>query len=153
MFSRNDYADYLWLVVYLWLSLIVVGVLFSLPLISSAFTFAMLYIWCKRRPFEIITFFFGIKVKSGYFPFVYMGFNVLLGASIFQYILGLGLGHLYIFVKDILKVQHRKDYLGTPQWFANLVVKYITRIPARPAPNRPEPAAAPLFGGRGVQIG
>lgn len=45
-----------------------------------------------------------------------MGFNVLLGGSIFIYLLGLGLGHLYIFVKDILKAQHRKDYLATPAW-------------------------------------
>lgn len=45
-----------------------------------------------------------------------MGFNVLLGGSIFQYVIGLALGHLYLFVKDILKVQHRKDYLATPNW-------------------------------------
>lgn len=64
LFGQNDYADFLWLVVYLWLCLIGVGVLLDLPLISSAFTFAMLYIWCKRRPFETITFFFGIRIKS-----------------------------------------------------------------------------------------
>lgn len=64
LFGRDDYADFLWLVVYLWLGLVSIGVLLSQPLISSAFTFAMLYIWCKRRPFETITFFFGIKVKS-----------------------------------------------------------------------------------------
>lgn len=111
----------MWLVSYLWLLLLSVGIVLDIYFLGNAFTFAMLYIWCKRRPFEVITFFFGIRVKSnqlvdsgGYFPFVYLGFNVLLGASIFQYILGLGAGHLYIFVKDILKPQHRKDYLATP---------------------------------------
>lgn len=45
-----------------------------------------------------------------------MGFNVLMGGSILNYILGLALGHLYIFVKDILKVQQNKDYLATPRF-------------------------------------
>lgn len=51
VFGRDDYSDFLWLVVYLWLALIGCGVLLDLPLISNGFTFALLYIWCKRRPF------------------------------------------------------------------------------------------------------
>ena len=64
LFGRNNYADFLCLVSYLWLTLVLFAIVLDLALLSSAFTFAMLYIWCKKRPFETITFYFGFQVKS-----------------------------------------------------------------------------------------
>lgn len=43
----------------------------------------------------------------------------LFGASLKPYIVGIALGHCYIFVKDIAVVRYHKDYLQTPQWFFN----------------------------------
>jgi hypothetical protein len=43
----------------------------------------------------------------------------LFGASIIPFIIGIVLGHAYIFVKDIAVVRYHKDYLQTPQWFFN----------------------------------
>jgi hypothetical protein len=63
----------------------------------------------------------GINLKSGYFPWIYMGFNVLLGQSFFVYLVGLLLGHMYIFVKDIMLLKIHKDYLPTPKFFKKLV--------------------------------
>lgn len=66
---------------------------------------------------------FGFQVKSnilynlgGYFPWVYMGFQVLMGGSFYIYLFGLLLGHLYIVVKDIYLPRYHKDYLATPQF-------------------------------------
>lgn len=82
-----------------------------------------MYIWCKKRPFETLQLFFGLKVKSnivfysgGYFPWVYMGFQVLMGGSFYIYLMGLLLGHLYIAIKDIYLPRYHKDYLPTPQF-------------------------------------
>ncbi len=42
---------------------------------------------------------------------------VLFGGSFMPYIIGIGLGHLYIFIKDIAIVRYHKDYLPTPNFF------------------------------------
>lgn len=65
---------------------------------------------------------FGFTVKSifffnlgGYFPFVWTAVKVFLFQdSLIPNLMGIGLGHLYIFLKDIYAVQQHKDYLATP---------------------------------------
>lgn len=48
-----------------------------------------------------------------------MGFQVLMGASFYQYLLGLLLGHLYIAIKDIYLPRYHKDFLPTPRFLYN----------------------------------
>lgn len=43
----------------------------------------------------------------------------LFGANLMPNIIGIVLGHSYIFVKDIAVVRYHKDYLQTPLWFIN----------------------------------
>jgi hypothetical protein len=69
---------------------------------------------------------FGLRVKSkwliilaGYFPFVYAIMMTLFGASLLPRIIGIFLGHAYIYVKDIAVITYHKDYLPTPRWFIN----------------------------------
>ena len=76
---------------------------------------AFLYVWCKKRPLEKVSFFFGIIVDSkifvfiyhhiclgGYLPWVIVGWNILTGASVLNDLIGIAIGHLYIVLKDIL---------------------------------------------------
>ena len=53
---------------------------------------------------------------GGYFPWVFMGFQVLMGGSLLGYLLGLFCGHLYIAIKDIYLPRYHKDYLPTPNF-------------------------------------
>jgi hypothetical protein len=125
---RTSWADFLWLIIMLYTASIVVATFFPIYFTSDAFIFALMYIWCKRRPFETIQLSLmfipsGVSLKSGYFPWIYMGFNILLGESWILYILGLLLGHLYIFFKDIMLPKTHKDYLPTPKFFKNWIHK------------------------------
>ena len=43
----------------------------------------------------------------------------LFGGNLINYIIGIILGHAYIFAKDIAVLRYHKDYLATPQWFSN----------------------------------
>lgn len=81
---RTSWADFLWLLVMLHIASLVVASFVGLYFTADSFIFALMYIWCKRRPFETITLSLmfipsGVSLKSGYFPWIYMGFNVLLG--------------------------------------------------------------------------
>ena len=64
LFEKNTYADYLWLCLCLFGSMLVVASILPIYMLGDPFIFAHIYIWCKRRPFEIIQLFFGFKVKS-----------------------------------------------------------------------------------------
>lgn len=100
---------------------------------------------------------FGFKVKSnsfiilgGYFPWVYMVLMVLFGGSFLPYLIGIGLGHLYIFIKDIAFVQYHKDYLPTPEfvkrwWYGRQAQRQGVRVQR----NR----VGGAFVGGGVRIG
>lgn len=35
------------------------------------------------------------------------------------YLIGIALGHAYIFMTDIVPIRYHKDYLKTPRWFDN----------------------------------
>jgi len=75
---------------------------------------------------------------------------VLFGGSFLPYLIGIGLGHLYIFIKDIAFVQYHKDYLPTPDflkrwWYG----RQAQGERVRAGQNR---AGGPFMGG-GVRIG
>jgi Derlin-2/3 len=78
--------------------------------------FALIYVWCKRNPMEKVMFYFGIVVKSAYFPFILIAFHIITGDSITSDIIGLVVGQSYIFLKDILPVSRGKYYLKTPRF-------------------------------------
>ena len=67
LFDREHYADFLVLLIYLWVTILLGATLLDLPFLGNSFTFALLYVWCRRKPFEPIRFFFGLQVKSSLF--------------------------------------------------------------------------------------
>ena len=155
VFTRDKFVDFLWLNVLLWLGCILAGTLITMSFFSRPYLMAMIYIWCKKFPNEEITFMFGFRVKStplphsaGYFPFVYALCMMLFGDSLVPYLVGIGLGHLYIFVKDIATLRYNRDYLPTPRWFYNWWHRGAQAVPGD-APRRP----AGFFQGAGVRLG
>ena len=64
VFTREKYADFLWLNVLIFLGCMIVGSLVSIHFFSEPYQMAMIYIWCKRFPHEEITLMFGFRVKS-----------------------------------------------------------------------------------------
>ena len=71
----------------------------------------------------------------------------LFGGSFINYVIGIALGHLYIFVKDVAIVKYHKDYLPTPRWLTNWWFGRFAPVPEGEA--RPRPG---FFGGRGVRL-
>jgi hypothetical protein len=69
----------------------------------------------------------------------------LFGGRLMPYVIGIMLGHAYIFVKDIAIVRYHKDYLPTPRWFTNW---WYGRHPEGPV----RPQAAGFFAGQGVRL-
>ena len=71
----------------------------------------------------------------------------LFGGNLINYILGIILGHIYIFVKDIAVIRYHKDYLPTPRWFTNW---WFSRTGEQPQRNNM--GGAGFFQGHGVRL-
>jgi hypothetical protein len=67
IFTRERYADFLWLLVLLFLGCTIVGSIIDIFFFTNPFLMALIYIWCKRLPHEEVTFMFGFRVKSNLF--------------------------------------------------------------------------------------
>lgn len=69
----------------------------------------------------------------------------LFGGQLLPNIIGIVLGHCYIFVKDIAVVRYHKDYFATPIWFHNWWY-------GRNEEGVRRPQAAGFFQGQGVRL-
>jgi hypothetical protein len=101
----NRKADFFIMLVFVIFSLDLFGLFMDLPVLTSAFSMALVYIWAQQHPDQIVTFMFGLQFKALLFPFVLLGVDVLTGNSITLSILGIIVGHFYHFLENIYPSQ------------------------------------------------
>ena len=88
----------------------------SYILLYQSFSYAMTYIYCRKNPEQTFNALGVFKLKASQFIWFYLVFKVLLKNSIENLLVGLVVGHMYIYLKEVLPVQTRKEYLKTPQF-------------------------------------
>lgn len=162
-YKPNRYADFLVLLLLVGLVCLILEIVVNYGgwiLLSKSFMMGLSYIHCKRNPQEKIMIMFIFSVKAAYFPFAEAVMELLSeGGNVYSVLIGIAAGHLYIFLKDILPVSHRKDYLQTPMW----AIKVVNWIQNSSIPYFGKGGAAQAFGvnqegirpfaGRGHRIG
>lgn len=82
-------------------------------LLYESFAFSLIYIFCKKYPNQMFGVLFILRVKAAHFPWYYLFFRMLTGHSWKPLLIGLFVGHIYIYLKEILPVSHRKNVLWT----------------------------------------
>ena len=55
------------------------GLIMGEIILAKALGFALVYIYCKRSPFDRVSFMFGLIVNSGYLPYVILGYDMITG--------------------------------------------------------------------------
>lgn len=108
-----------------------IGSIFDIYFLNDTFLFGLIYVWCKVKPFQRVGFLFGIEMDSnfsynigGYFPWVYLGFTVLLGQSFMNIVGGFLIGHLYLFIKGPILDKTGIDFLKTPSFLNKVAILY-----------------------------
>jgi derlin-1 len=101
-------ADYLFLLLFNWICLVLVALMIGLPLIMSPMILSILYVWCQFNRDQIVQFWFGTQFKAMYLPWVLALFNIVLGGSGFYELLGILVGHVYFF----LMYKYPQDFGG-----------------------------------------
>lgn len=114
-------ADYVFMLGFGAILLLVAATLIGTPYLAGGLILFLIYIWARTHPDVDMSFMFGIRFKSGYFPWVLIGFTILMGGFPIMEIAGCFIGHLYIYLKDIYPQLSGKRYLETPQWLLNLL--------------------------------
>eukprot|EP01006_Ploeotia_vitrea_P025216 TRINITY_DN58066_c0_g1_i1.p1 TRINITY_DN58066_c0_g1~~TRINITY_DN58066_c0_g1_i1.p1 ORF type:complete len:235 (+),score=92.24 TRINITY_DN58066_c0_g1_i1:48-752(+) len=100
-----------WIVAYFWA---------GLYFLSSAMMFTIIYVWSRKDPYMAVSF-WGFAFKAWHFPFVLTVFSMLLGASPVLNIVGIAVGHLYHYLRDIVPTYYPGwDLLQCPQFMYNL---------------------------------
>lgn len=64
LFEKSRLADYLTLQIYIFCMMILAASFFDLFFIADGFMFALIYVWCRKKPFQQISFFFDISLTS-----------------------------------------------------------------------------------------
>jgi hypothetical protein len=85
-------------------------------LLYESFAFSLIYIFCKKYPNQVFGVLFILRIKAAHFPWFYLFFKMITGHSWKQLLIGLLVGHLYIYLKEILPISHRKNFLATPRF-------------------------------------
>jgi Derlin-2/3 len=118
--------------------------------LGPSLSFVILYVWSRRNPSVMMSFFGVFTFTAPYLPWVILGFGTFLGQSPLVDLLGIIVGHLYYFLEDVYPAQTGIRLLRTPRWFVSLVDRVSAAISgiAPPPPGNDRRAAW----GAGVQL-
>eukprot|EP01036_Dinobryon_divergens_P028942 gene28942-37966_t len=120
-------ADYLWMLLLSMICLLAVAYYFDILVLSEPILYVIMYVWSRREPDQMLNI-FGFKFKSLYLPWIYIAIRLIMGGSITEPLLGIGVGHLYYFVSEILPVTEGYNLgplIRTPA-FCSDIITYAT---------------------------
>lgn len=89
---------------------------------QDKFIFSLIYVWAKLVPDSPVAI-WGFQFKSANLPWVLMLYHLLTGGSVFSDLIGVAVGHTYIYLKMVLPESHGYDILKTPKWVELMVAK------------------------------
>merc|ERR1711920_810987 len=115
--GRNGCPEFCWMLTYIFVLGNVVEYLINWSgyyILSASFCMALFYVFSKKHPNQKISFFFMLQIKAQYFPWVIMLLNFAQGGNIVSDLLGIGIGHSWVFFKDVYSAKTGIDYLITP---------------------------------------
>ena len=98
------------------------GLTLGLPVLTNAFSMAIIYIWSQTNPNQTVTFMFGLQFKASMLPFVMLAFDMLSGGSLMMGIVGIVVGHAYHFLENVYPEQYGgAKFLQAPSFLESLV--------------------------------
>lgn len=122
----------------------------GLPMLGPSLIFAIIYYWSRREPYAQLNF-FSFNLQGFQFPFALLFFQLLMGGNIWGDLLGLGSGHIYYFLREIVPVEWGYTWIVVPGMIQRFAVRHLGATP-------PKGGVAPagggrMFGGGGNRLG
>jgi Derlin-2/3 len=133
-------------------------VLLVLPTVQSGVPLILscVYIWSKNFGEGNVSLYGLVTIKAFYLPFAFLAMSVLMGDSYWPDLVGIIVGHIYYFFKDLYPISSGNHPLRTPNWLKRIVADWGLGRPPVAGPNAAAAAADPgfrAFYGRGMRLG
>jgi hypothetical protein len=72
-------ADFVFMILFGAALLLPISFFLNLPVLGMSLIMMIIYVWSRKNPNVTMSFMFGLRFQSFYFPWVLVGFNVLMG--------------------------------------------------------------------------
>ncbi|KAL9643417.1 hypothetical protein ABK040_010032 [Willaertia magna] len=119
-FHRKS-ADFFYLILLGSIMMLCIAPLLQLPFMSHSLVIMLLYIWSRKNPHEQFRIYGLFTVGAGYLAWVLLGIGLLMGMSPVVDIVGIFVGHVYFFLKDVIPGEFQGvDPLATPKFISFL---------------------------------
>eukprot|EP00048_Salpingoeca_helianthica_P003863 m.71305 g.71305 ORF g.71305 m.71305 type:complete len:236 (+) comp12937_c1_seq2:831-1538(+) len=139
---RGRTADFLVLLVYGMVFMLIAGSFCDLLFLGQPLTFMLVYIWGRRNPLVRLSFFGLVQFNASSLAYVLVGLSFVMGHNVIPDLLGIAAGHLYYFLEDVYAAPPPRGLGGprvfaAPQWLANAMEEMDADVPPPPADERP----------------
>lgn len=113
---RGRTADFLYMVLFGAALLLMLSPLFPhVIFFSFSLSFMMVYVWARRNAHQVMSFFGVITFTAPYLPWFLVAFSYMLGGSLVKDLMGVFVGHVYYYLKDVYPRMTGVQVLKTPK--------------------------------------
>lgn len=120
-------GDLLFLILFGTVSLNLVSLfVYPIPFLGPSLVFMIIYIWSRKDPYRSVVM-YGFSFRAWHTPFIFVCISVLLGNSPVMDLMGIGVGHAYYFLHDVVPRVYNTQILQPAEdlWFKTFVTRYI----------------------------
>ncbi|KAK4123755.1 DER1-domain-containing protein [Parathielavia appendiculata] len=120
--SGRSPAYFSWLLVYAMTSLLLLSPFVSIAFLGQPLSSTLLYIWSRRNPDTLMSFFGVLVFRAPYLPWVMMGLSFVMHGTVpLDEIMGVVIGHIWYFFNDVYPPLHGGSRpLDPPMWWRRL---------------------------------
>jgi len=119
-------ADLLFLTLFSCTCILIISYFFTVfPSVTLLSVF--IYVWSRRDPHQPIII-YGFTFQRWHLPLVIIAIQTIMGNVPFDPIWGILVGHLFIYLTEIVPRVYRKNIITVPEWWYDTVATQLTRI-------------------------
>eukprot|EP00993_Chasmostoma_nieuportense_P004071 NODE_4754_length_745_cov_163.896440_g4075_i1.p1 GENE.NODE_4754_length_745_cov_163.896440_g4075_i1~~NODE_4754_length_745_cov_163.896440_g4075_i1.p1 ORF type:complete len:202 (+),score=28.09 NODE_4754_length_745_cov_163.896440_g4075_i1:66-671(+) len=122
-FYHRRTADFFFMLLFGAISMLVIAAcIYRVELLAESLVMMVVYIWARRNPEEHLNLLGLFTISAPYVAFVILGIGALFGGvhSAAVDLIGMGVGHIYWYLADILPRIIGREILKTPSFVAAL---------------------------------
>ena len=117
----NKRGDFAFIIIQIMLLLDITGLYMNMPVLTSAFAMAVIYISSQIRGDQITSFMFGFQFKSKFLPWVLVLWDLVMGGNIMMSIIGIVTGHAVYFANILYPINNNgRTLFSTPKFLESM---------------------------------
>eukprot|EP01006_Ploeotia_vitrea_P002132 TRINITY_DN10652_c0_g1_i1.p2 TRINITY_DN10652_c0_g1~~TRINITY_DN10652_c0_g1_i1.p2 ORF type:complete len:179 (+),score=84.93 TRINITY_DN10652_c0_g1_i1:332-868(+) len=113
--QHSKSADFFYMILIGAVVMLLIAPIVHVQFLGSSLTLMIVYVWARRHPYARMNLLGMFVFSAPYLPWVLLGFSVLLGGNSGTVdLVGIAVGHIYYFLKDVYPIMTRANLLKTP---------------------------------------